>query len=96
MKSKIGKIEGEIVPISEMKPRPSRKSRGVPELPDHTRTKTEKSKTENYLTPNEFTVLQTYLMNNGTQRDRNILMCQLIFETGLIGCLLPALREFSE
>ena len=83
MKSKIGKIEDEIIPISEMKLRPSRKSRRVPQLPDHARTKSEKSKTENYLTPNEFTVLQTYLMNNGTQRDRNILMCQLIFETGL-------------
>ena len=83
MKSKIGKIEGEIVPISDMKLRPSKKSRRIPQLPDHTRTKSEKSKTENYLTPNEFTFLQTYLMNNGTQRDRNILLCQLIFETGL-------------
>ena len=82
MKSKIEENETKLVPISEMTLRSHGKSRKVPQLPDHGKKRNEKSRAENFLTLDEYNSLQRYLLNNGTQRNRNVMMTMMLYETG--------------
>ncbi|MHB8552496.1 MAG: tyrosine-type recombinase/integrase [Thermoplasmataceae archaeon] len=71
-----------LTPISNMPLRVPTERR-VPDLPDYEKRKVEKSRSMNYLTREEFARLRSYIASNGKMRNRNVLMIQIIYETGV-------------